>query len=400
MDVEDTDQTDAVVCMAYFRCAVITGSPGTGKSATLRKALPLLEGKRIALVAPTGKAARRMAEVTGYQAGTIHKMLGLKPKSRRPQYGPGNPLPYDVIFIDEASMVDNDLMGMVFAACDISRTRVILIGDVNQLPSVGPGQVLHDLIESNTVPVVRLHTVHRAAADSWICRVAPEILKGRFDWTEGPGFRFIETEDVLETCSDVTARLVATHGSDDVQVIVPMNVGEYGTRSLNVALQTRLNPGGDSPSFTGGPGTRIRAGDRVVQMTNDYDRAIFNGELGVVTKVEGRGDGSVTADFVDRDEASYSKTEAAENLKLAYALTVHRFQGSEIKWVVLVLHEEHGPMLTRRLLYTAVTRAKEGVVIIGQRSAVLRALLTQDREQRYTTLRKRIAKCLLEEVKK
>jgi exodeoxyribonuclease V alpha subunit len=225
------------------------------------------------------------------------------------------------------------------------------------------------------------------------------ILRGTFDWNEGPGFRFVETEDVIETVSDTAAQLIARYGSDDVQVIVPMNVGDYGTHVLNNALQMRLNPG-DGQSFSGGSGTRIRAGDRVVQIANDYDRAIFNGELGVISQVEGRGEGSVLADFVDRDQVSYSKSEANENLKLAYALTVHKYQGSEVRWVILVLHEEHAPMLTRRLLYTAITRAKEGVVIVGQKSAVQRALLTRDLQQRCTTLQQRIKRCQIEIMKK
>jgi exodeoxyribonuclease V alpha subunit len=355
----------------------------------LQAALPYL-GKNVALCAPSGKAARRMAELTRYPSQTVHRLLGLQPERESCTFHRGNPLPYDVVVVDEASTLDAALCARLLDACDLDRTRVFFIGDVDQLPSVGPGQVLQDLIDSNVVPVVRLKTMHRSAAESWVCRMAPEILEGRIDLDHAENFQFIEADsDLSDQVVEAASYLISKYGRDEVQVMVPMNVGPYGAKLLNEALQAAIN-GTDGPSFSAG-GARIRAGDDIVVISNDYDKAVFNGETGRIVDVAAGADGLVIVDLIDR-EVVYRKTEATEHLRLAYALTVHKMQGSEVGWVILALHEGHGPMLSRKLLYTAITRAKIGVVLIGQESAVMRAVSVEDNTRRVTTLRSRLQK--------
>lgn len=382
----DNEQADAAYLLCNAPIGIITGGPGRGKTRTLQAALPHM-GRSIALCAPSGKAARRMAELTGHPAGTVHRLLGLQPEKEACTYYRGNPLPYDVVVVDEASTLDNALCARLLDACDVARTRVFFIGDVDQLPSVGPGQVLQDLIESGAVPVVRLVTMHRSAAESWICRMAPEILEGRIDLTQCADFHHYECDETLiESTVTIAKALVDRHGREEVQVVVPMNVGDVGATVLNPALQAAINPG-YGPSFSAGK-AKIRANDSVVVTSNDYDRSVFNGETGIVLSVD-EGRGNVVVDFTDR-QVTYTKTEAAEFLRLSYALSVHKMQGSEIGWLVLALHEKHGPLLSRKLLYTAVTRAKRGVIIVGQRSAILRAVQVEDTTRRVTALRERI----------
>lgn len=383
----DPEQADAVYILCTARVGVITGGPGRGKTRSLQAALPHL-GKSVALCAPSGKAARRMAELTQHPASTVHRLLGLKPESTSAAYHRGNPLPYDVVIVDEASTLDTFLATKLLDACDPALTRVFFVGDVDQLPSVGPGQVLSDLIAADVVPVVRLETMHRSGAESWVCRMAPEILQGRIDLTPCDNFRFVEADaGLVDAVVDVTAELVGRYGRDEVQCIVPTNVGPHGTTILNPALQARLNRCRE-PGF-GSSKARIFAGDAVVAISNDYDRAVFNGETGRVVAIDDDAEGPVTVDFVDR-MVDYTRSEAAEHLRLAYALSVHKMQGSEVRWVVLAMHESHGPLLSRKLLYTAVTRAREGVVLVGQKSAVLRAVSVEDVTRRVTTLERRL----------
>ena len=380
----DSEQCDAVYMLSACRVGVITGGPGRGKSWCLQAALPLL-GRSVALCAPSGKAARRMSELTRHPASTVHKLLGLRPEIEGATYHRGNPLPFDVVVVDEASTLDVFLLRQLLDACDVERTRVFFVGDVDQLPSVGPGAVLSDLIGADAVPVVRLVTMHRSAAESWVCRMAPEILQGRIDLTNCDNFQFIEADgDLVEQTENAVSYLASKYGREAVQCIVPMNVGDYGTKVLNTALQEVINPHGQDVFSAGG--ARIRVGDDVVAIVNDYERVVFNGECGRITGVE---DGTIMVDFYDR-QVEYDSRGAGENLRLSYALTVHKMQGSEIPWVVLALHESHGPMLSRKLLYTAVTRARVGVVIVGQRSAVLRSVQLEDTTRRITTLRQRL----------
>lgn len=393
--VLDAAQSDAVYVLCHEPVGVITGGPGRGKTATLRFALPHMGGT-VALCAPSGKAARRMAELTNHPAHTVHRLLGLQPMGESCTYHAGNQLPYDVVVVDEASTLDNSLCYRLLEACDVRRTRVCFIGDVDQLPSVGAGQVLFDLIESNTVPVVRLTTMHRSAKESWVCQMAPKILEGRIDITATDNFEFIEADDdLIERTVDVGAFYSEKYGRDSVQVISPMNVGDHGTAVLNPKLQGKLNPvdPGTSRSFSGGKQNRIFEGDEVVAISNDYDRNVFNGETGRVITVGKGAEASVIVDFVDR-RVTYTKAQATEFLRLSYALTVHKMQGSEVDWVVLALHDAHGPMLSRKLLYTAVTRAKTGVVIVGQKSAIEQAVSTPDIVHRCTNLAGRLVETL------
>lgn len=385
----DFDQANAVYVLTHCRIGIITGGPGRGKTRTLQAALPYL-GKNVALCAPSGKAARRMAELTRHPAQTVHRLLGLQPERDKCLFNRGNPLPYDVVVVDEASTLDVPLCAKLLDACDLERTRVFFIGDVDQLPSVGPGQLLADLIESGLIPVVRLKTMHRSAAESWVCRMAPEILEGRINLEPADNFQHIEADgDLVEQTVAATTYLIEKYGRDEVQVMVPMNVGPAGAKLLNEALQAAIN-GVEGPSFSAG-GAKIRAGDDIVVVANDYDKAVFNGETGRIVDVAPGKDGLVIVNLVDR-ELVYRKSEASEFLRLAYALTVHKMQGSEVGWVVLVMHEAHGPLLSRKLLYTAITRAKTGVVIIGQESAIRRAVSVEDNTRRITTLTKRIKK--------
>lgn len=359
----------------------------THNTRTLQAALPYL-GRDVALCAPSGKAARRMAELTQHPAGTIHRLLGLQPERDTCTYHRGNPLPYDCVVVDEASTLDTFLCAKLLEACDPARTRVFFVGDVDQLPSVGPGQVLYDLIEADVVPVVRLKTMHRSAAESWVCRMAPEILEGRIDLMPTENFQLVEADDdLVDKTVQAAAYLCDQYGRDNVQVVVPMNVGDYGAKVLNLALQAAINYS-DGPHFTGG-GAKIHANDDVVVTANDYDKAVFNGETGRIINIDGTRGGLVLVDLGDR-EVSFTKTQASELLRLSYALTVHKMQGSEVAWVILALHEAHGPLLSRKLLYTAVTRARTGVIIVGQESAIFRAVSVADSTARQTTLQARL----------
>lgn len=383
----DYDQADAVYLLYDAPVGVVTGGPGRGKTRCVQAALPLLRGQQVALCAPTGKAAKRMAELTHHPASTVHRMLGLQPGNSHVAYHRGNPLPYDLVIVDEASTLDNEIAGKLFDACDPERTRVILIGDVDQLPSVGAGQILNDFIESGRVPVVRLKTMHRAAEESWVCQAAPGILEGYLDLKPAKGFVFKEADEDLIEKVVATALMMKKEDFGEYQVIVPMNVGDYGANILNASLQLALNSD-NGPSFSAGS-FRIRRRDPVVAISNDYERAVFNGETGVVTFVDPMHKGEVLVDFGDR-EVSYSKADAGQQLRLSYALSVHKMQGSEARMVVVPIHEAHSPTLCRKLLYTAITRAKEAVVLIGQKSAVQRALSIRDLVHRTTTLCDRI----------
>lgn len=388
--VLDPEQADAVYLLAHARVGVITGGPGRGKTKSLQAALPYI-GRSVALCAPSGKAARRMAELTGYPASTVHRLLGLQPNSESCIHHRGNPLPFECVIVDEASTLDIFLLGRLLDACNVAQTRVFFVGDVDQLPSVGPGQILFDLIDSGVLPVVRLMTMHRNVAESWVYRMAPEILEGRIDLSQCEDFVHIEAdEDVVEQVVAFAQKLVGTVGRDEVQVVAPTNVGECGTSVLNVELQKALNVAAMAgPSFGAGK-ARIYVDDAVVVVANDYERATFNGETGRVVSIGVHTD-EVVVDLVDR-LVTYTKAAAAENLRLAYALSVHKMQGSEVGWIVLAMHDSHGPMLSRKLLYTAVTRAKQGVIIVGQRSAVLRAVSVMDVTVRQTMLSERLVK--------
>lgn len=415
----DPSQQAAVELMLSAPIGVVTGGPGTGKTTITRAALDRMDarGESYLLAAPTGKAARRMEEATGRKASTIHRLLGYGLGSHHADgfgggflYGVDEPLEANVIVIDEASMIDIELAQALLEAVH-APSRILFVGDAAQLPSVGPGRVLCDLIESGEVPVARLTKVHRAAAESWVCSQAPEVLAGQIpDLGARADFHWLE-RDIRDHAVDAVVGLVAGGGPyyrgpslrelgvedrADVQVLVPQNVGRAGTGVLNRRLQALLNPakgrdgwrvGGKSKGGVGGDqdddGTvEIRIGDRVIQTRNDYLLDVMNGEVGVV---EALTQGELVVRFDEERRVSYSR-DSASALRLAYALTVHKYQGSEVPWAVVLCHSTHTRMLTRQLLYTAITRAKKGVVLVGDRLGIERAVKNERDRKRYTGL--------------
>jgi exodeoxyribonuclease V alpha subunit len=387
----DPSQERAVelVCTAPF--AVVTGGPGTGKSTCLRVALDRMDvaRERYVLASPTGKAAKRMTEATGRPSSTIHRLLEWN--FRGWGYNADNPLPYDVVIIDEASMLCVELADALADALD-DHTRLILVGDANQLPSVGPGRILADLVDAELVPVARLTHVHRAAAESWICRNAPKVLEGvQLELEPMRDFRFFDVDDAQEAAR-LVGEIVVMPEYRGAQVLAPQRNTACGVESLNKQLQGQLNPArGLAAQWT--LGDRIlRKGDRVIQTVNNYQLEVFNGEVGEVTTVM---DDELVVDFGDRS-VTYGKLTAFD-LQLAYALTVHKSQGSEFPWVVCVVHSAHSFMLTRHLFYTAITRAKKGVVLVGNRKGLQVATSAKDPPRRNTTLVQRMRAYVLGE---
>lgn len=361
----DPSQERAVSLMQHAPMCIVTGGPGTGKSTTLRTALMQLlqEGHRVALAAPTGKAARRMAETTQYEAQTIHRLLGWTRDGWT--YHEHNTLPFDVVIIDEASMIDVELGAALMAALP-RHARIVFVGDANQLPSVGPGRLLADLVESDAVPIARLTHVHRAAATSWICRNAPKVLAGTALELEKPlpDFRYFPADSVDDVAATVR-RVVAMPEYFGAQVLSPQRTTAAGVEALNNALQQTLNPPRAAAAEWKLGDTTIREGDRVIHTANNYTLNVFNGEVGTVLAIN---DVEMFVDFGDR-KVTYSKGDAF-SLDLAYALTIHKCQGSEFAWVVCVVHSAHSYMLTRQLFYTAITRAKVGVILIGNTKGI------------------------------
>ena len=389
----DPSQVAAKVMMARRRFAITTGGPGTGKTTILREALSECErnGDRIVLCAPTGKAAKRMEEATGRPASTVHRALGYYiGNDGLPgwKFNRFNPLPFGAVFVDEASMLDVHLFARLLDAIEPKATRLVLIGDANQLPSVGPGKVFGDLVEmTSTIPVSRLTQVHRSAAGSWICANSPKILAGdEIPLEERDDFRFVETfdpADIAAECSRVASEL-------DCQVLIPQRTGVAGTEAVNVAMQEALNPErGDETEWFSNTSNILRPRDRVIQTRNNYDLGVFNGEVGEVTHVDSK---VLSVSFPDRSgDVHYTKADAFD-LQLAYALTIHKSQGSEWPWVAVVIHSTHSFMLTRRLIYTAVTRGKKGVILIGDPKGIERAVASNKDAKRNTSLSARVRK--------
>lgn len=394
----DETQNKALQMMIHSRVGIITGGPGTGKTSVLDTYIQQSGNKKVALVAPTGKAAKRISEVTQHSAMTVHRLLGAKSSKRGWvfEHHSQNMLQHDVVICDEASMLDVETASYLMDAVDTARTQVFFIGDVNQLPSVGPGQVLGDLIDSGRVEVVRLEKVHRAAQRSWVCRNAPLILDGDIDLTTAcEDFRFYQVaglEDLARTVVKLVTEAMPQKGVKDVQVLTPQNGGDIGVEQLNLYLQSALNPmvrgcEEEVVRVRASKGTlyEIRKGDRVIATENDYELAVFNGETGVVSFVD-KDDEKVGIDFGDRDVVfDFTK---AKTLRLAYAITIHKSQGSEHDWVIVVCHHANTYMWNRQLLYTAVTRAKQGVVIAGTLEGVEAALLDDTVSRRRTLLPK------------
>lgn len=391
-----TEQRAAILEAASRRVLILTGGPGTGKTTTLRAMVQLFLAMRlrVALASPTGRAAQRLAEVAGREAKTIHRLLEFDPSQMAFRRDEQNPLDADVVIIDEASMIDLLLANSLLKAV-APTARLVLVGDVDQLPSVGPGKVLQDLIRAGHLPVARLTEVFRQAAESLIVQNAHRINRGQFPRLVAPGAEkcdcyFIETEDAGEIVNLLVKAVVTSlpnrFGFDarrDIQVLSPMNRGQVGAASLNSTLQQALNPPvPGQPELVRG-NRALRVGDKVIQRVNNYKLEVFNGDMGTIEAIDLE-DQLVAIRFGERLIA-YDYADLME-LAHGYCVTVHKSQGSEYPAVVLPLHTSHFMMLSRNLLYTALTRAKRTAVLIGSARAIALAMNSTEALVRHTGL--------------
>ncbi|MEZ5846856.1 MAG: ATP-dependent RecD-like DNA helicase [Geminicoccaceae bacterium] len=372
-------QKSAVAGVLAACAAIVTGGPGTGKTTLVRAILASIDddGIRIALCAPTGRAARRMTESTGFPASTIHRLIEADP-ARGFGRNAERPLETDFVVVDEVSMVDTLLLhGLVDALPE--HARLVLVGDVDQLPPVGPGQPLADIIQSGILPVFRLTEIFRQAAQSGIVRGAHEVVAGRLPPLRSEvspdcfGIRVRDAEDAAQKLIELAGRRIPERFEfdmlDDIQIIAPVNRGAAGTRMLNERLQPALNP--DPEAWLEKSGTRFAVGDKVMQIENDNSREVYNGDIGRVVAVDAR---ARLVDVRFDDRTLLYGYEEIDQLQPAFAITVHKAQGSEYPAVLLVLLREHGRMLRRQLLYTAMTRAERLLVILTQGDAFERAV--------------------------
>jgi exodeoxyribonuclease V alpha subunit len=403
------EQREAVALALEHRVFVLTGGPGCGKTTVTNMIVRAFERqrKRILLVSPTGRAAKRLSEVTGREAQTIHRLLKFDPASRTFQFNESNPLPCDVLIADEVSMLDAVLANNLLKAVP-EQAQVVFVGDSDQLPSVGAGNVLGDMLASGVVPSIRLTQVFRQAQSSLIVTNAHAIREGKFPQLIPPKKRngqnclWIEIEENTDEAVSSAAlgaqkvvQLVRKslpalgYQGDAIQVLAPVKRGSLGVDYLNELLQEALNPAdptGRKPEFQRGS-RRFRVGDRVIQLVNNYDRNVFNGDVGTIAGIDPEDqilkvrfpEGTVEYDFSDYDE-----------LQLAYCLSVHKAQGSEYKAVVLVMHSSQYMMLQRNLLYTGLTRARDLCLLVGDRRAIGRAVRNNRTTRRYTRLAERL----------
>jgi len=376
------------------KVVIVTGGPGTGKTTLVRAVLAVFEGagKRVLLGAPTGRAAKRLSEVTGREAKTIHRLLAYNFKSGGFQKNEGNPLDADVIIVDEASMVDVFLMYHLVKAVPASAV-LILVGDVCQLPSVGPGNVLRDMIDSRRVPAVYLTKIFRQVRESLIIVNAHQINQGFLPKVPSPGremlqdFYFIQQDDpekVLATILELCCHRIPTRFNfnplSDIQVLTPMHKGIVGTANLNRVLQKALNPSNEKLERLG---CTFKRRDKVMQIRNNYAKEVFNGDIGMISRIDKEAQ-KLTVEY-DSRPVTYDFPELDE-LVLAYAVSVHKSQGSEYAAVILPVMTQHFVLLQRNLLYTGITRAKELVVLIGAKKALAIAIKNDRPQQRMTRL--------------
>ncbi len=392
-------QKEAVLLAATSKVLIITGGPGTGKTTIITAILRIFQQLKlkIFLAAPTGRAAKRMNEATGWEAKTIHRLLEYSPHKGGFKKDQNDPLEAEVVIIDETSMVDTLLMYHLLKAIP-SHTHLILVGDVDQLPSVGPGNILKDIIRSGRFTVVTLTEIFRQAQASLIVVNAHKINQGQFpvlrevDKPEETDFQFIQEDDpekvlqsILELCGERIPRQFGFHPLREIQVLAPMHKGIIGVANLNIELQKRLNPG--PTSLTRGT-WNFRVGDKVMQIVNNYDKDVFNGDIGWISEIDPE-QREVAIDF-DGREVPYDYSDLDEII-LAYAVSVHKSQGSEYPVVILPVVTQHYMLLQRNLIYTGITRAKKRVILIGTKRALAIAIGNKKPQRRYTLLSERLA---------
>ncbi|MBD2731834.1 ATP-dependent RecD-like DNA helicase [Nostoc sp. FACHB-892] len=394
-------QRQAVETAAYSKIMILTGGPGVGKTFTTHTIVSLWKamGKSIALAAPTGRAAQRLGEMTGLEAKTIHRLLEFDPRSRGFKRDSENPLPHTAIIADEASMLDLFLAYSLVKAV-LAGALLLLVGDIDQLPSVGPGQILADLINSGRVPVVRLTQVFRQAQTSAIITAAHQINRGIYPtiepisdnpmsdciWHGGGHQPEHGVQAICELITDLIPRL-GFNPATDVQVLCPMTRGVIGTRNLNTVLQQLINPPSPNKVEINRGGNLLRDGDRIIQLTNDYNREVFNGDLGIIQAIDTveqevivlYGERTVVYDYADLNE-----------IALAWSISIHKSQGSEYPVIVLPMYMQHYMMLTRNLFYTGLTRAKKLAIVVGAKKAISLAVRSTNDQQRYTRLKQRL----------
>lgn len=385
------NQQEAVAQSLQEKIQIITGGPGTGKS-TITKAILEITSKltmKIILAAPTGRAAKRMTEITGMKARTIHNLLEYNFKVGKFKRNLDNPLECDLIIIDESSMIDTYLMYSLLKAIP-THARIIFIGDINQLPSVGPGNILKDMIASRIIPMTALIEIFRQAVGSKIVTNAHRINQGIFPDINNQSesdFFFIDVESPEEVLTNIlalaTQRLPCKYGFDpflDIQILAPMRRGVIGIDNLNIALQEQLNPRGTPLLWSG---RRFLSGDKVMQIRNNYKREVYNGDIGRIASIDAV-EQEMTV-MIDDREILYAFSDLDE-LVLAYSVSVHKYQGSESPCVIIPVHTTHFKLLHRNLLYTAVTRGKKLVVLVGTKKAIALAIKNDEVRRRHTGL--------------
>ena len=389
----DPIQRQAIQMAIAYRISIITGGPGTGKTTILKGILHLAQkmDESVYLAAPTGRAAKRMGDLCGLPARTIHRMLEMDPVTKKFTYNAENQIHCDLLIVDEFSMVDTWLAAALFAATPY-RTRIVLVGDADQLPSVGPGNVLNDLIRFPGIPTTRLMHIFRQSGDNDIAGKAAKINQGILPSPiEGPNFHFVPFEEP-EQAKAILAGLLATgirskisiDQKTELQILSPMRKGPLGVFELNTFLQGLMNPGIPRHNIRG---VAWSDGDRVMQIKNNYDKNVFNGDVGIIFKVAK--DSEKITVFFDDKTVEYEGDEL-EQLSLAYASTIHKSQGSEYPAVVVILDSSHYMMLQRNLVYTAITRAKGHVWILSAPGALAQAVRNNRKLRRFTRLTERL----------
>ena len=391
------NQCEALRIAVQAKVMVITGGPGVGKTTLVNSIIQVLRAKKlkIALCAPTGRAAKRLSETTGLTAKTIHRLLKFNPGTGGFVHDDRNPLKGDVFIVDEASMIDQ-VLAQQFLQAIPQRAAVIFVGDADQLPSVGPGRVLCDIIASKVVPSINLTEIFRQAAESRIVTGAHRINHGQLPEFPEAGDKssdlyFVDAPEpqralaiIQKMVSESIPKRLGFNPIEDIQILTPMQKGELGAKNLNVVMQALLNPHGNQVERFG---VVFREGDRVMQTENDYDKEVFNGDLGRILSVD-----EINGDVVvkiDEQKVNYQFRELDE-LRHAYAVTIHKSQGSEYPCVIIPMHTQHYVLLQRSLLYTAVTRAKKFAVIVGTQKALGLAVSRAESRERVTTLKERL----------